>query len=60
MDLITTCSIFCELSTWWCLANINLPGIGDQEIKVHEDPGRVTLGQSENRDLSVLSVVIRV
>ena len=62
MDMILTCSIFYDLSTWWCLANINvlLPGILDREIKVPGHPGRVTLGQSVGRDLPVSSVAIRV
>ena len=62
MDLLSTCSILCNLPTWWCLANINmlLSGIWDREIKVPGDPSRVTLGQSESRDLSVPNVVIKV
>ena len=29
MDMLSTCSILCNLPTWWCLANVNmlLPGI---------------------------------
>ena len=37
-----------------------LLGIRDQEIKTHRDLSRVILGQSTNRDISVLCVAIRV
>ena len=62
MDLILTCSIFYELSIWWCLANINMlmSGIRDREIKVPGDPGRVAFGELESRDLPIPSVAIRV
>ena len=37
-----------------------MPGILDREIKVIGDPGIVTLGQSESKDLPVPGVAIRV
>ena len=35
-------------------------GNQDREIKVLGDPGRVTVGKSESRDIPVPSVAIRV
>ena len=62
MDLILTRSIFYDLFTWWCLANISmlLLGVLDQEIKIPKDPSRATLGKLECKDLLIPSVVNRV